>query len=84
MAHVDAVPTREQATALVLSALRVSLAAILFYLCVHGLPTADGFPLMRTLRAHADEISGVAAAFVAFEFLVFAARARRAAQPTFD
>jgi len=155
IAHVDAVPSRGDAVALLASALRLSLAAVLLYLCAQDWPSAqawsefDAIPLMHAkaqgpvpvrvdrdwlasggeqaqallhraaqkgprglefisvhgplmtrehpllalypgrpppelrgwLRDHSAEITGIAGAWMVFEFLVFAARARRAAQP---
>ncbi len=142
IAHVDAMPTREQALALILAALRVSLAAIVFSVCaqdwpaaqawsefndlplmhanaphvtaekqsllhhaaqkgprgiefvaVHGPQMSSDHPLLalypgvpppqlkQALRDLSVEITGIAAAWMVFEFLVFVSAARRAAQP---
>ena len=142
IAHVDAMPSRADAVALLASALRLSLAAVLLYLCAQDWPAAeawsefDAIPLLHAnapavpgekqslmhhaaqkgprgieflavhgpemtrehpllalypgkpppelrawLRDHSAEITGIAGAWMVFEFLVFAARARRAAQP---
>jgi hypothetical protein len=79
LAQAEAIPARAQAIGLLVAALRVSAVAILFYLC-----TADwvvtGLPIVQLLREHRDPLLGIAAGWVAFEFLVFIVRARQAAQ----
>ena len=41
----------------------------------------DGPAIATLLRQHADQITGIAAGWIAFEFLIFIVRARRAAAP---
>lgn len=80
IAHVDAMPTRAQGISLFAASLRVSLVAILFDLCTADWASAR-WPILEMLREHRDQLIGIAAGWVAFEFLVFVNRARQAAKP---
>jgi hypothetical protein len=79
LAHVDAMPTRAQTIGLFAAALRVALVAILYYCCAADWGTR--LPISQLIRDHRDQMLGIAAGWVAFEFLVFILRARRAAIP---
>lgn len=74
-------PTREHSIDLFVSALRVAGVVVLAYLCASDWPVLDRLPIWSAVRQHADQMMGIAGGWIAFEFLVFVDRARRAAQP---